>query len=232
MPPASHYSPHHYRHHRSTYSSPARPTYASPVTSSQPSIDDLDNPDVISRAPNCSVCDAPAKNQCGCELTSLIIAVEDSEQKILGCVWDDIRRWVTSRAQSSIHTQFHTLSSRRRAAFSSYISTHRHILSTYDLDELHHKLQRDIDADWRTCVQQYPEALDHYYGVIEAAVRSGRGVEGVIYEEEGPSSAPLRSGESVRYSSQERVRYTSPRARESERPSYSRSGGRVRVVYE
>jgi len=106
------------------------------------------------------------------------------------------------------------------------------MLSTYDLDELHHKLQRDIDSDWRTCVQQYPEVLDHYYSVIEAAVRSGRGVEGVIYEE-GPSSAPLRNGESVRYSSQERVRYSSPRARESERPSYRRgSGGRVRVVYE
>ncbi|KAA8914516.1 hypothetical protein FN846DRAFT_885914 [Sphaerosporella brunnea] len=182
--PPSHHGQHR-RHRNSTSSSSS--VYSSPVASTPyysnhaANIDDLDDAAIRSRAPNCSVCDAPAKNQCGCELASLIVAVEESEQKIMGAVWDDIRRWVTSRAQSSIHNQFHSLSSQRRSAFSAHIAARRHSLSTYDLDALHHQLQRDIDSDWRACVQQYPEVLDHYYGIITDAVRNGRGVGEIIH---------------------------------------------------
>lgn len=70
MPPSTHRSPSSSsrRHHHH----PRPPTY--PTT-----------------APNCSICSAPAKNQCGCEFTSLVAAVDVSERKVLGGMWDDIR---------------------------------------------------------------------------------------------------------------------------------------------
>ena len=43
------------------------------------------------REPNCSVCNRPAKHQCDCEFHSLVIAVEDSESKVIGPLWDDLR---------------------------------------------------------------------------------------------------------------------------------------------
>jgi hypothetical protein len=41
-------------------------------------------------------------------------------------------------------------------------------------------------------VQQYPEVLDHYYGVIDEAVRNGQGVGEIIY---GRSEGSGRRGE-------------------------------------
>jgi hypothetical protein len=40
-------------------------------------------------------------------------------------------------------------------------------------------------------VQQYPEVLDHFYGVIEEAVRNGSGVGDIIY---GGSGSGRRGG--------------------------------------
>ncbi len=41
-------------------------------------------------------------------------------------------------------------------------------------------MKRDIDNDWREAVARYPEVLDHYYGIVRNAVRSGQGAESVL----------------------------------------------------
>jgi len=71
------------------------------------------------------------------------------------------RRYVTTRAQSQIHASFASMSAQRRASQRSVS-------------------QRDVDEDWRRCVQRYPEVLEGYYRQVEDAVRSGRGVAEIM----------------------------------------------------
>lgn len=85
----------------------------------------------------------------------------------------------------------------RRATFEEYTSTRR--LGEWEYDELRWQLKRDVDADWREAVARYPEVLDHYYGVVEGAIRSGEGVESVLYGNGGGgSSRRVRERSSVR----------------------------------
>lgn len=41
--------------------------------------------------PNCAICDGPPKNCCDCEFRTLIHAVEESEQRVMGRMYDEIR---------------------------------------------------------------------------------------------------------------------------------------------
>jgi hypothetical protein len=41
--------------------------------------------------PNCAICDGPPKNRCDCEFRTLVHAVEESEQRVLEPMYDEIR---------------------------------------------------------------------------------------------------------------------------------------------
>lgn len=41
--------------------------------------------------PNCAICDGSPKNRCDCEFLTLIHAVEESEQRVMGRMYEEIR---------------------------------------------------------------------------------------------------------------------------------------------
>ncbi|KAI5848900.1 hypothetical protein BZA05DRAFT_446426 [Tricharina praecox] len=159
-PPQSYYSPPQPSYHSSHSHSHSSPHHSSPHHHQHQQQQYAPAPPA-ERLPNCSVCDSPAKHACACELSSLIVAVEEAEAKVLSGVWDDIRRYVTTRAQSQIHADFAAVTAQRRAMARTVV-------------------QRDVDEDWRRCVQRYPEILEAQYRRVEEAVRSGRGVAEIL----------------------------------------------------
>lgn len=51
--------------------------------------------------PNCAICDGPPKNRCDCEFRTLVHAVEESEQRVLEPMYDEIRYLVLPLYHSS-----------------------------------------------------------------------------------------------------------------------------------
>ncbi|KAF8477587.1 hypothetical protein BDZ91DRAFT_30930 [Kalaharituber pfeilii] len=121
--------------------------------------------------PNCAICDGPAYRQCPCEHQSLILAVEQSEQRVLHPMWDEIRYWVTTQAKAEIHRDFQSRSSLRRAQHSKYLYLNSGRFTNEMLDRVNHDLKRGIDEDWRAAVQRYPEVLDYFYSLVGWTVR-------------------------------------------------------------
>lgn len=121
--------------------------------------------------PNCAICNGPAYRQCPCEHQSLIVAVEQSEQRVLHPMWDEIRYWVTTQAKAEIHRDFQARSSYRRAQHSAFLSQNTGRFTNKMLDQVNLDLQRGIDDDWRVAVQRYPEVLDYFYAMVAWTVR-------------------------------------------------------------
>ncbi|KAF8456639.1 hypothetical protein BGX38DRAFT_1266385 [Terfezia claveryi] len=122
--------------------------------------------------PNCAICNGPAYRQCPCEHQSLIVAVEQSEQRALHPMWNEIRYWVTTQAKAEIHRDFQARSSYRRAQHSAFLSQNTGRLTNEMLDRVNLDLQRGIDDDWRVAVQRYPEVLDYFYAMVAWTVRA------------------------------------------------------------
>ncbi|KAI5803283.1 hypothetical protein DFH27DRAFT_44859 [Peziza echinospora] len=122
--------------------------------------------------PNCAICDGPAYVQCPCEHQSLILAVEQAEERVLHPLWDEIRYWVTTQAKAEIHRDFQARSSLRRAQHSKYLYHNAGRFTNEMLDRVNSELRRGVDEDWRSAVQRYPEVLDFFYSQVGWTVRS------------------------------------------------------------
>jgi hypothetical protein len=66
----------------------------------------------------------------------------------------------------------------RRQHYVQYV--HEQRLNSHEVDRLRRQVESDLDEDWRRCVREYPDVLDQWYEVVEDAVKSGRGVEGLL----------------------------------------------------
>ncbi|KAF2739648.1 hypothetical protein EJ04DRAFT_286056 [Polyplosphaeria fusca] len=135
-------------------------------------------------APNCAICNAPAYPECPCESDRLQIAVKQAENRAMETRLDEIRDWVISHARQHILHAFERLTSTRKQAHATYLSSlpnyavymqysgHPPIHPVYihqlqqQISEAHAELKRGIDADWRASVLRYPEVLDYFYGLI------------------------------------------------------------------
>ncbi|KAF2178231.1 hypothetical protein K469DRAFT_731721 [Zopfia rhizophila CBS 207.26] len=143
-------------------------------------------------SPNCAICNAPANPECPCESERLQIAVKQAEQRAMESRLAEIKDWVISHARQHILNGFERLTSARKQAHSTYLSSlpfysvymqysgHPPIHPTHlaqlqaQISEAHAELKRGIDADWRASVLRYPEVLDYFYSLVELRLPNDR----------------------------------------------------------
>ncbi|EOA91999.1 hypothetical protein ACJQWK_03609 [Exserohilum turcicum] len=136
-------------------------------------------------APNCAICNAPPYPECSCESERLQIAVKQAEQRAMDDRLAEIRDWVINHARRHILNAFERLTSTRKQAHMTYLSSlpHYEIYMRYSghpplhpmyiatlqqqISEAHADLKRGIDADWRASVLRYPEVLDYFYSLVD-----------------------------------------------------------------
>ncbi|KAH8148717.1 uncharacterized protein LAJ45_07060 [Morchella importuna] len=123
--------------------------------------------------PNCAICDGPPKNRCDCEFRTLVHAVEESEQRVLEPMYDEIRTWVTTQARAAIHRDFRAREARRKTAYERWLLDYGARAPRWQREEMAFSLQRAISEDWKAAVERYPEVLDYYYGEVKWSTRSG-----------------------------------------------------------